>query len=143
MLDKVKKNINGHEYEIMAFPAKYNYSLFLKLSSVVGGGLKSIFSSASGAGAGGLGEGLGLILKALRENDPKGDLMLEILSQTTRDGKGINDSTFDQFYTGNIKEMMGALTESIKVHFQDFLPIDQISGLLFKDPMETIENTEL
>ena len=143
MLDKVKKSINGHEYEIMAFPAKYNYALFLKFSSVIGGGLKSIFSSASGAGAGGLGEGLGLILKALHENDPKGDLMLEILSQTTRDGKAINSSTFDQFFTGNIKEMMGALTESIKVHFEGFLPIDEISGLLFITHPEMVESTEL
>jgi hypothetical protein len=143
VLDKVKKTINGHEYEVMAFPAKYNYALFLKFSAVVGDGLKSIFSVAETGGMGNLGEGVALVLKALHSNDPKGDLMLEILSQTTRDGKAINSSTFDQFYTGNIKEMMGALTESIKVHFEGFLPIDHLSGLLFKAQPEMVESTEL
>lgn len=146
MLDKVKKTINGHEYEIMAFPAMYNYSLFLKFSSVIGGGLKSIFSVAGSngvGGLGGLGEGIALVLKSLNDNDPKGEMMLEIMSQTTRDGKAINNSTFNQFYTGNTKEMVGALTESIKVHFEGFLPIDDLSGLLFRAQAEIAESSEL
>ena len=138
-----KKNIRGHEYEIMALPAMHNYTLFLKFSSVVGDALKSIFGVADNSGFASLGEGVGLVLKALYANDPKGDLMLEIMSQTTRDGVAINKSTFDKFYTGNIEEMTEALTRSIIVHFKGFLPLDRLSGLLFKVETTTTESSEI
>jgi hypothetical protein len=140
---KTNKTINGHEYEFMALPAMHNYTLFLKFSATVGDSLKSIFSVMDNSGFGGLGEGISLVLKSLYTNDPKGDLMLEIMSQTTRDGVAINKSTFDKFYTGNIEEMTEALTQSIIVHFKGFLPIDRLSGLLLNQGVVTTESSEV
>lgn len=142
-MNKVSKKINGHDYEILSFPAIHNTKLFLKFSSVVGDSLKSIFSVADNNGFSGLGEGISLVLKSLHANDSNCDLILELLSQTTRDGKAINRTTFDMFYTGNIEEMMEALTESIIVHFKGFLPIDRLSGVLSTIGNKTTENSEI
>ena len=52
------------------------------------------------------------------------------MSQTMRNGKAINKSNFDEFYTGNVEEFIEALVQSVVSHFSPFLPMDLISGFL-------------
>ncbi len=148
MLNQFKKNtkvINGHNYEIMPFPALYNYNLTTRFGATVGSSFRNILATFSGQdetnSMAELGSGIYTLLNALHTKDPKGELVLEILSQTTRDGKAINKVTFDDFYTGNMEEMMEALIESINVHFKSFLPKGQFSGLLTTQETTTAESS--
>ncbi len=141
-LTKTSKIICGHDYEIMAFPAIYNFNLFKKFGATVGESFKSIFSVIDDKGLAGLGEGIYSLLNALYTKDPKCELVLELLSQTTRDGKAINRSTFDEFYTGNTEEMIEILKESIIVHFKGFLPTGQLFGLRTTKETVITENLE-
>lgn len=140
-MKKINKNIRGHDYEIMAMPPIPCSALFYKFMSTIGDSYEAFFGALDG-GMSSLGKGINLLFKALHANDPNCDLILELLSQTTRDGKGINRSTIDVFYTGNIEEMREALTESIKFHFKGFLP-DQLFGVLSSLEPKTAESLEL
>jgi hypothetical protein len=134
--------IKGQEYKIVPFPAIPATQLFLRFTSIAGDSFKSFFSLADNNGFSGFGEGVALIFKAFYMNDPKCELILEIMSQTTRNGIAINRSTFDQFYTGNIEEMRDALIETIKVQFKGFLPLDRLSGVLSNIGIQTPESSE-
>jgi hypothetical protein len=141
MSNSIKNKINGHDYEIGYLPAMYNTNLFIKFTSIIGGSLSkffSIFNNTDDWGA--IGEGINKIMTSLYVNDANGDIILEILSQTTRDGVPINKVTFDQFYTGNIGEMTEILFESMQVHFKPFLQIDRLSGFL-KNPEKGVINS--
>jgi hypothetical protein len=131
-LDKVTKTIKGSNYEIGYLPAMYNTNLFIKFSSIIGGSLPKFFGSLNSNDFSLIGEGISKIMTSVYVNDPQGAIILDILSQTTRNGVAINKTTFDEFYTGNIEEMIEALIESMVVHFKPFLPIDKLSGFLEK-----------
>lgn len=132
-LETIKKQIQGHDYEVGHFPAFYNYNLFIKFSSIVGVSLQEIFSALtdnSGEASslmdlkinfGNVGKALHELVTSLYINDRDGSLMLEIMSQTMRDGRVINKVTFDEFYRGNMSEMIDALLLSIQVHFGGFV----------------------
>lgn len=149
MGELIKKTINGHKYEIGYLPAMANANLFIKFSSYIGGSLPdflSVFkgtSTESNIDLSAIGEGINKIMKSLHVNDPEGEILLEILSQTLRDGRTINRNTFNEFYTGNISEMVEALYESIMVHFKDFLPIDKLPGNLTKKEKKTSSSAEI
>lgn len=149
-LQKTAKEINGHKYEIMSFPAIYNYNLATKFGSMVGASFRSIGATIGSTiveqdaaiGMAELGSSIHKLLDALHAKDPKGDFMLEIMAQTTRDGKAVNKVTFDEFYTGNMKEMTAALIATIKVHFEGFFPEGGISGLLSAQESIATESLE-
>jgi hypothetical protein len=141
MGEMIKKTINGHKYEIGYLPAMKNTNLFIKFSSYIGGSLpdflavindaignKTTNTLESKVDLSAIGEGINKIMKSLYINDPEGHIILEIMCQTLRDGRTINENTFNEFYTGNISEMVEALYESIMVHFKPFLPIDKLAG---------------
>lgn len=133
MKETVKKQIDGQEYEVFNLPAFYNYNLFIKFSSIVGVSLQEIFTALTDNGGGSsslmdlkinfgnVGKALHELVTSLYLNDRDGSLMLEIMSQTTRNGKVVNKTNFDEFYTGNMSEMIDALLLSIQVHFGGFV----------------------
>lgn len=67
-----------------------------------------------------IGDGMNKLFKSLYKHDPSGELILKILSQTTRDGVAINKNTIDGFFKGNIKEIMEILMEVSKIYFLPF-----------------------
>jgi hypothetical protein len=117
--ETVKTKINDHDYEISYLPAFYNYRLWLKFTSYIGSSFSDFLNISEGNGAP-LGEGFNKLVSSLYVNDPRGEIIINILSQTKRDGVPITSENFDRFYTGNIGEMMEALVHSIKVHFTPF-----------------------
>ena len=96
------KEIMGHKYISTLFPAMQGYLLARKLLD--------IFVNKEP-------------IAKLCEVDKNGDLLLELLSNTVRDNQVINAGSFNNIYTGNYKEMMGALTFVFEVNFKDFLAV--------------------
>lgn len=96
------KEIMGHKYITTLFPAMQGYLLARKLLD--------IFVNKEP-------------VAKLCEVDKNGDLILELLSSTVRDDQVINAGSFNNIYTGNYKEMMGALTFVFEVNFKDFLAV--------------------
>jgi hypothetical protein len=142
MLAKVIKTIKGQSYEFGYLPAMHNTNLFIKFTSIIGGSLSKFFGAANSTDLSLIGEGISKIMSSIHINDPEGHIILEIMNQTTRNGIAINKETFNQFYTGNIEEMMEALFEAMVVHFKPFLPIDKLSGLLATKETMTTTLTE-
>lgn len=96
------KEIMGHKYITTLFPAMKGYLLARKLLD--------IFINKEP-------------IAKLCEIDKNGELILELLSNTVRDEQVINAGSFNSIYTGNYKEMMGALTFVFEVNFKDFLAV--------------------
>lgn len=125
--------INGNRYEVCHLPAMYNTNLFIRFVSLVGGSLSkffALFTNTSDWSV--IGEAINTIMVSISEKDSQGLIILEIMSQTTRNEVAINKDTFDQFYTGNITEMTEALFETMRIHFQPFLSSTKLSGYLIK-----------
>ena len=154
-LKKHTKEIKGHSYEIMPFPAMYGLCLMNKFGATIGSAFRSIGATAgysmvsnsiaaedAAAGMGELGSAIHALLIALHTKDPKGEMILEIMSQTMRDGKAINKTTFDEFYTGNMSEMLEALIATINVQFKNFLEETLRSGVLSTLGKATQESSE-
>jgi hypothetical protein len=139
MLEKVSKTINGQQYEFGHLPAMYNTNLFIKFTSIIGGSLSKFFGAMNSTDLSLIGEGVSKIMTSIHVNDPEGKIILDIMTQTTRNGVSINKDTFNQFYTGNIEEMVEALFESMVVHFKPFLPISKLSGLLTSKETSTTD----
>lgn len=110
MIKNEKSTINGKEYIVSLFPAVPAYLLARKLISV--------FTVADGNYA-----------DKLCAIDPDGELMLELLSQTTVDGTGINKAAFNSMYSGNLSEAFMAVMFVIKVNFPDFLGEGKVEAL--------------
>jgi hypothetical protein len=96
------KEIMGHKYITTLFPAMQGYLLARKLLD--------IFINKEP-------------IAKLCEVDKNGELILELLSNTVRDEQVINAGSFNSIYTGNYKEMMGALKFVFEVNFKDFLAV--------------------
>ena len=96
------REILGHKYITTLFPAMQGYLLARKLLD--------IFISKEP-------------IAKLCEVDKSGELILELLANTVRDDQVINAGSFNNIYTGNYKEMIGALTFVFEVNFKDFLAV--------------------
>lgn len=135
MLKQTKKLvIHNQNYEIGQFPAMHNINLFIKCNAVVGCSFGNILGAidlqSTNIDLSKIGNAISEFMTALYKNDSKNELILEIMSQTMRNGKAINKSNFDEFYTGNVEEFIEALVQSVVSHFSPFLPMDLISGFL-------------
>lgn len=140
----IKKTIKGQSYEIGHLPALANTALFIKFTSYVGSSLSDFFTMfGNNSDMASIGEGINKLMKSIYVNDPNGEIILEIMSQTMRNGVPINRDTFNQFYTGNISEMTEALMESLMIHFKPFLPLDKISGTLTEKDQKITKSVEI
>jgi hypothetical protein len=109
MLETKTKTIMGHEYSCTLFPAMKAYKLVRKLFSILAAENN---------------------IDKLIEVDEDGQLILEILSDTVRDDLAITKGTFDNIYSGNLKELIEALKFVVEVNFSDFLPAEGIGSLM-------------
>ena len=119
-----------------------NYSLFLKVSAIVGDSLPELSESFLGSEGSyrGIGEAVNKLVSSVYVNDPEGKILLQILSQTQRNGIPINKDNFNKFYMGNMGEMMEALVYTCEVHFKHFFPKDLLSGFPIKEKELTAES---
>lgn len=58
------------------------------------------------------------------------NLILDILSHTIRDDMAITAATFNNIYTGNLKELVEALKFVVEMNFADFLQEGGIGDLI-------------
>lgn len=116
------KTINGHKYTGDYIPASKACGIVFKLASFLSGNNTDV--------AGLIGQ---------KDNS----LILDILSHTLRDERVINHSTFDDIYTGNLKELMEALRYVSEANFADFLLSDGIGSLSEKLNKEVLKATAL
>lgn len=108
MLKSETKEIKGHNYVATLFPAMQAYLMSRELIG--------IFTSKDPVGK-------------LCEVDKDGELILKLLSSTTRDDLSINKATFDNIFTGNLVEMVEALKFVFEVNFKDFFQVSTIGDL--------------
>lgn len=107
----VKTNIiKGHNYQCTIFPAQAGYVKGLKLGKVVAGVIESkdpITAIVDG-------------LMKLDKEGEEGKFLIDLFSNTLRDGAVINETLFNEVYSGNYTEMVEALKFIIESNFSDF-----------------------
>ena len=116
------KTINAHQYTGHYIPASKACAIAFKLASFLSGGNTDV---------------TGLI--GQKDNS----LILDILSHTLRDGVSVNHATFDDIYTGNLKELAEALMYAAEANFADFLRESDIGSLSEKWGKGVLKTTEL
>jgi hypothetical protein len=134
MLKNEKTLINGHDYQTTVFPAMYGWRLGLKIANILRCGLPELLKTLEKHGGGGvgglldanvdfgaLGNAVSDVIGSIVEHDPNGDVIGQLLSQTTRDGMALNDENrINQCYSGNHAEMLKAVVWIMKVNFGGF-----------------------
>jgi hypothetical protein len=106
------KTINKHIYKGEYIPASEAVIIAYKLATIL--------------------KGDGDIEQLLTYGD--NNLMVKILSFTTRNNEAINKENFDKIYTGNLSELMQALQFVVEENFGDFLQESGIGLLSTKAP---------
>lgn len=136
-----RKTINGNEYEIRYLPAMKNWQLGIKISRIIGVSLTDISDLLNDQDNSAFIKAIYNIVDSLYVNDRDSALILEILSQTTRNGVAIASNTFDSFYRGNMHEMLEALFESLKFQFNHFLSEEMRFGARSLLSSSIVKNT--
>lgn len=132
-IERIKKTIRGNEYEFGYLPALANLSLVTKLGSITGISLKDFIGmfTQSGGDMSKFGEGIHNLFKSIYTNDPSLSIVIELLSQTSRNGVALNKQSIDTFYTGKLGELLEVLGNAIYVQFADFLELkDPFTNLI-------------
>jgi hypothetical protein len=102
--------IKGHNYQCTLFPAQAGYAKGIKLSKIVAGVIESddpISAIVDG------------LIKLDKEGE-EGKFLMDLFSNTLRDGSVINETLFNEVYSGNYTEMVEALKFIIESNFSDF-----------------------
>ena len=116
MIKELKeKTINKHIYKGEYIPASEAVIIAYKLATIL--------------------KNDGDIEQILKYGD--NNLMVKILSCTTRNNEAINKENFDKIYTGNLSDLMQALQFVVEENFSDFLQESGIGLLNVKTPKVT------
>jgi hypothetical protein len=102
--------IKGHNYQCTLFPAQAGYAKGVKLGKIVAGVIESddpISAIVDG------------LIKLDKEGE-EGKFLMDLFSNTLRDGSVINETLFNEVYSGNYTEMVEALKFIIESNFSDF-----------------------
>lgn len=117
------KKIDGVEYEVTAFGARQGFRLQAAIAKIAAPAIKDLaaalpegMTDVMSLDIGKLTPALGKLVESIVENDPKGDLIIELLERTQRDGVPIDDRQFDTVYAGNYAEMVKAVIFVIQVN---------------------------
>jgi len=107
-----EKTINKNVYKGEYIPASEAVIIAYKLATILQGG--------------------GDVEQLLTHGDS--NLMVKILSFTTRNNEAVNKENFDKIYTGNLSELIQALQFVVEENFGDFLQKNGIGLLNTKTP---------
>ena len=115
--------IDGNEYEIAPFLGLYGWKIQVRLGKMLAPAIKEAIAGLDPKkGLDGevnlsqMGGAISTLLEAISANDPNGDFVAELLSQTTRNGAILNKNTINSAYQANYLEMGKALIEVIKAN---------------------------
>lgn len=122
-LPNERKKIDGVEYEVTAFGARQGFRLQAAIAKIAAPSLKDLASAfpsgittAMDLDVAAIAPALGKLVEALVDNDPNGDLILELLERTQRAGVPIDARQFDEVYSGNYAEMVKAVIFVVQVN---------------------------
>lgn len=131
MIEPVKKTIDGQEYEIAPFLGMHGWRLQMRLSKMVGPSIRDGLAALSKKGVqsimeaeidgSALGGAVAAFMDAIADNDPRGELMAELLSQTQRNGRLLTENNINEVYSANYAEMIKAVIAVINAN--DFFGI--------------------
>lgn len=131
MIEPVKKSIDGQEYEIAPFLGMHGWRLQMRLSKMVGPSIRDGLAALSNKGVqsimdaqidgSALGGAVASFMDAIADNDPRGELMAELLSQTQRNGRLLTENNINEVYSANYAEMIKAVIAVINAN--DFFGI--------------------
>ena len=123
MAQNIKKTIDGHDYEITPFMGMHGWRLQLKLARMIGPAIRDALGALPKGKLAQLmqaevdpamfGGGIAGFIDAISTNDPQGEFVAELLSQTQRDGVLLGKSAMDSAYAANYSEMIKALVAVI------------------------------
>ena len=118
-MESVHKTIDGHDYEIAPFLGMHGYRIQLRLGRMIGPSIKEALGALPKGQVANLmnaevdpamfGGAVSAFIDALASNDPQGEFVAELLSQTQRDGKLLNKHNIDREYAANYTEMFKAV----------------------------------
>ena len=145
MIEPMTKTINGNEYVITPFAGMHGWKLQTRLGKMIGPALKEVFGSIpkgqianlmdSDIDPAMLGGGIAALIDAIASGDPQGELVAELLSQTTRNEALLRPATINDVYAANYTEMFKAVIAVVGANGFFGLPADStgfLSGLLDK-----------
>ncbi len=109
MIETKKKTIDGDEYSVTQFPARRGLSLKIRLVKILGPALAEAASGLDLKDGGNLQDtelDSGFLAKAVSKlveglDSSTGDLILEMLSQTRKNGHELTEAVFDLEFAGN------------------------------------------
>lgn len=134
MVETTRRQLSGHAYEVTEFPARQGLRLQARLLRIVGPSIAALGAEAlQGAQPSDVGSLLDVdisseaLTRAVGELVARLDeqrverLILDLLGQTTRDGRPVGEETeFDAAYTGNYGELLRAIGLVLEVNFGSF-----------------------
>jgi hypothetical protein len=119
MAEVVKREIDGNEYEIKPFLGMHGLRLQMRLGKILGPSIKEVIGGFPKEKVGNIldasidpamiGNGLSAFVTALTDNDPKGDMVVQLLAQTVRNGIPLNEHEINKVYAANYAEMFKAV----------------------------------
>ena len=121
MLPVKTQVIKGHTYHCTLFPAKCGYLKGVKISKICSALL-------TGADA----YSIMAVLETIIETDKDGSFIIDLFSNTLRDGAVINEVLFNEVYSGNYTEMFDALKFIVESNYADIWD-------LIKKKMDSLE----
>ena len=125
MIETKKKTIDGAEYGVTQFPARRGLALKLKLIKLIGPALAEAAGALSGnSGTGSfqdtemdpwfIGKAVSSLVEGLGEDT--GELILDLLSMTRKNGKELTGEVFDQEFAGDYLTLYKVLAFVIQVN---------------------------
>lgn len=115
----VEKSINGESYEITPFMGLHGWKLQAKLAKILAPSIRDALGALpkgkvndlmkTEIDTGALGGAIGSFLDAIATDDPNGELVAELLSQTQRNGVLLGKNVINDVYAANYSEMVKAL----------------------------------
>ena len=125
MIETKKKSIDGDEYAVTQFPARRGLNLKIRLVKVLGPALAEAAGALNlSAGAAALEQAginpwfLGQAVSRLVEglDSSTGELVLELLSQTRKNNRELNEAAFDLEFAGKYLTLYKVLGFVIQVN---------------------------
>ena len=127
------KEINGHEYYCIQWPASKALKKKFRLIQLFGGAFSKLGSLIDTKGKISEEAISGFIGALFLENSPDDvfDFLKGVVISATRNGQRIDDATFEEFYSDNLMEFYQAVIFVLQVNYSNFF-VGKLGSLMGK-----------
>ncbi len=137
MIETKEKQIDGHTYAVTQFPGRRAFKIKTAILLKLGPALAVSLAGAQGSGADlNIASIASALEKITMSSDEFLDLVLELISQTRRDGKEITPEVFDLEFAGNLQTVYKVAAFVLEANFGNFFGSGGIGKLTerFRSP---------